>query len=69
MDETIRELTILYMKNSVKLSDYQSPEDYARIYLENYYRIKNELSASKAGMKSEQLQKLNERGKGNSGWI
>ncbi|GIO06261.1 hypothetical protein J31TS6_22890 [Brevibacillus reuszeri] len=61
MDEKIHELTILYMKNSVKLSDYQSPEDYSRIYLENYYRIKNEFSVSKAAIRSEQLQKRSER--------
>ncbi|CAJ1000982.1 hypothetical protein [Brevibacillus aydinogluensis] len=46
--EIIHDLTILYMKNSVKLADYSTPEDYARIYLENYYKIQKAFTESKS---------------------
>lgn len=53
------ELTVLFMKNSVKLSDYTAPEDYARIYLENYYRIKKAFAETKGAVMADTLRKSN----------
>lgn len=51
------ELTIMFMKNSVNLTDYTAPEDYARLYLESYYKIKKAFAESKGAVMSETFSK------------
>lgn len=39
-DQMLHDLTILYMKNSLNLSDYKAPDDYARIYFQTSLAIR-----------------------------
>lgn len=43
MNTVIHDLTILYMNNSMNLSDIKDPSEYAQIYDETYSKIKLEL--------------------------
>jgi hypothetical protein len=69
MSDPIHDLTVLYLKNSVKLSELTSPEEYVRVYLESYYRIKTEISQTKAKVKDEHMKKITEKNQSNVGWI
>jgi hypothetical protein len=42
-NQLAHELTILFLKNSFDLSNIKSPEEYVKVYQENFQRILNEI--------------------------
>ncbi|MEZ2660824.1 hypothetical protein [Aneurinibacillus aneurinilyticus] len=47
MSDVLHDLTLLYMKHSLNLSEMSKPEDYGRIYFESYLKIKDGYTSAK----------------------
>ncbi|MBY7736269.1 hypothetical protein MJ749_13235 [Paenibacillus polymyxa] len=42
-NQLAHELTILFLKNSLDLSGIKTPEEYVKVYQENFQKILNEI--------------------------